>query len=219
MNVALKLLTAERTVIKRTRQTKTIIDQHLLTCSVTIVHALDLPHSHVTLVNHDKKIIWEEIKKCKRWLSLTTTIHVTRIVLNAVGVAHFSQHFNVVFCSLANTLRFNKLTLFFKESDLLFHFLLNLTDGDFHMLVISHKVGGRKDNQMVNIRNHTSCQGLNLTDTINLITEKLYPKGMLVTASWKELNHITTHTKTPTLKVDVIALKLNVHKVIEQLVP
>ena len=72
---------------------------------------------------------------------------------------------------------------------------------------------------MVNIRNHTSCQGLNLTDTINLITEKLYPKGMLVTASWKELNHITTHTKTPTLKVDVIALKLNVHKVIEQLVP
>ena len=39
---------------------------------------------------------------------------------------------------------------------------------------------------------------------------------MLITRSWENLDHISSNTELAPLKVDVIALKLDIHQVIEQ---
>ena len=88
--MAFKLLPTQWPVIQGRRQTETIVDQHFLARAVSIVHALDLSHGHVTFIDHDEKIFWEEVKKGVRWLSLTPAIHVTGVVFDAIGVAHLS---------------------------------------------------------------------------------------------------------------------------------
>ena len=86
--MAFKLLTTQWPVIQGRWQTEAIVDQHLLARAVPIVHALDLSHGHVTFIDHNEKIFWEEVKKGVGRLSFTPAIHVTGVVFDAIGVAH-----------------------------------------------------------------------------------------------------------------------------------
>ncbi|CGF57502.1 Uncharacterised protein [Streptococcus pneumoniae] len=116
MNVTLKLLPTERTIVQSRRQTETIINQHFFTRTVSIVHALDLPYGHMTLVNHNQEIIWEEVEKRIRRLSFAPSIHVARIIFNPIGIAHLTQHFDIILCPLFQTLGFKQFTFLFKDS-------------------------------------------------------------------------------------------------------
>ena len=77
MYMTLEFFTSKRTVIKRRWQTETVINQHLLTSLVSVIHSLNLTHCHVTFINHDEEVFWEEIKQGERWLALFSPIHVS----------------------------------------------------------------------------------------------------------------------------------------------
>ena len=83
------------------------------------------------------------------------------------------------------------------------------------MVFIGHEVSGWEDGQMVHFTQDSTCQGFNLTNPVNFISEKLYPKGMFIPGSWENLHHITTNPEFPPLKVNVIALKLDIYQIIE----
>ena len=216
--MALKLLPAQRTVVQGRWQAETIINQHLLPRAVAIVHTPNLSHGHVTLVNHNQEIVREKVQKGIRRLSFTSTIHMARIVLNAVCIAHFTQHFDIILRTLFQALGFQKLAFFLKDSQLLLQLSLNLSNRHFHVVFIGHEVSSWEDGQMVHLTQDSTCQGFNLTNPVNLISEKLYSKGMLIPRSWENLHHITTNTEFPPLKVNVIALKLDIYQIIKQLV-
>ena len=88
VDMAFKLFPTQWPVIQSRRQTEAIVDQHFLARAVSIVHALDLSHSHVAFIDHDEEIFWEEVKESVRRLSFTPAIHVTRVVFDPIGVAH-----------------------------------------------------------------------------------------------------------------------------------
>ena len=96
VDMAFKLLTTQWPVIQSRRQTETIVDQHFLARAVSIVHALDLSHSHVAFIDHDEEIFWKEVKESVRRLTFTPAIHVTGVVFDPIGVAHLPQHFNII---------------------------------------------------------------------------------------------------------------------------
>ena len=79
------------------------------------------------------------------------------------------------------------------------------------MLFVGHKVSRREKNEVLDFTEITSCQALNLTDAVNLITEKFHTKGVFITASWENLDHITAYTEFPTLEINVITLKLDIN--------
>ena len=86
------------------------------------------------------------------------------------------------------------------------------------MLFVGHKVSRWEKNKVLNFTEIASCQTFNLTDAVNLITEKFDTKGVLITAGRKDFDHITTYTEFPTLEINVISLKLDINQVIEQLI-
>ena len=79
------------------------------------------------------------------------------------------------------------------------------------MLFISHKVSRREKNKVLNLAEIASCQTFNLTDAVNLITEKFHTKGVFIAAGRKNFDHIATHTEFPTLEINVISLKLDIN--------
>ena len=86
------------------------------------------------------------------------------------------------------------------------------------MVVIGHEVSGWENSQVVHISQNLARQSFNLTNPLNLVPEKLNAKGMLITRSRENFNHIPTNTEFPPLKVDIIALKLDIHQVIEKFI-
>ena len=82
------------------------------------------------------------------------------------------------------------------------------------MLFIGHKVSSREKNKVLNFTEITSGQTLNLTNAVNLITEKFDTKGMFITASRENFDYITTYTEFPTLEINVISLKLDINQII-----
>ena len=140
------------------------------------------------------------------------------IVLNAICIAHFTQHFDIVLRALLQALGFQQLAFLLKDSKLLLQLGLNLGNGYFHVVFIGHEVSGWEDGQMVHFAQDSTCQGFNLTNPVNLISEKLHPKGMLIPGSWENLHHIATNPEFTPLKVNVIALKLDIYQIIKQLV-
>ena len=88
---------------------------------------------------------------------------------------------------------------------------MNLGNGYFHMVIIGHEVSGWENSQVVHFTKDLTRQSFNLTDAVNFVPEKLHPEGMFITRSWENLDHIPTNTEFPPLKVDVIALKLDIH--------
>ena len=86
------------------------------------------------------------------------------------------------------------------------------------MLFIGHKVGSWEKNKVLDLAEIASCQALNLTDAVNLITEKFHTKGVFIAAGRKNFDHITTYTEFPTLKINIVSLKLNINQVIKQLI-
>ena len=84
------------------------------------------------------------------------------------------------------------------------------------MVIIGHEVSGWENGQVIHISQNLARQSFDLTNPLNLIPEKLNPKGMFIARSWENLGHISTNTEFAPLKVDVIALKLDIHQVIEQ---
>ena len=86
------------------------------------------------------------------------------------------------------------------------------------MVVIGHEVSGWENSQVIHISQNLACQSFNLTNPLNLVSKKLNPKGMFITRSWKNLDHISSNTELAPLKVDVITLKLDIHQVIEQFI-
>ena len=79
------------------------------------------------------------------------------------------------------------------------------------MLFVGHKVSSWEKNKVLNFTEIASCQTFNLTNTVNLITEKFDTKGVLITAGRENLDHITAYTEFSTLEINVISLKLDIN--------
>ena len=83
------------------------------------------------------------------------------------------------------------------------------------MVVIGHEVSGWENSQVVHISQNLACQSFNLTNPLNLVPKNSPERHVHHAKLGKSRPHPHEHGISP-LKVDVIALKLDVHQVIEQ---
>src|SRR4029079_17927493 len=85
---ALELIEAQRAIVERRRQTKTVVDQVFLARTVTAIHAADLRYRDVTFVDDHQRVARQIIEQRWRRLSGCATREVTRVVLDSLAEAH-----------------------------------------------------------------------------------------------------------------------------------
>ena len=61
INFLLPFFKLEGTIIQRTRQAKSMLDQCLFAAAITRIHGPHLGHGHVRLVDEQQEILWKEI--------------------------------------------------------------------------------------------------------------------------------------------------------------
>ena len=100
-----ELVEGQRPVVEGRRQAEAVLDERLLARAVAGVHAADLRHGHVRLVDDDERVLRQVVDQGGRLLARLAPGEVARVVLDAVAVADLAQHLHVEERALLEPLR------------------------------------------------------------------------------------------------------------------
>ena len=106
-----ELLEALRAVVQRAGQAKAVVDERLLARAVAFVHAADLRHGLVGLVDEADEVLGEVVDQAVRPLAGLAFVEDPRVVLDARAEAHLAQHLHVVLRALAQAVGLQQLAL------------------------------------------------------------------------------------------------------------
>jgi len=107
-NALFKLVEAQRPVVQGRGQAEAVINQGLLTRAIAVKHAADLRHPDVRLVDDQQVIVGKIIEQVGRRHPGGLAGEVTAVILDAVAVAEFGDHFQVEQGPLLQTLSLNQ---------------------------------------------------------------------------------------------------------------
>ena len=105
----------KRAVVQGGGKAPAEINEGLLARPVALVHAGNLRHGDVRLVDDEQMVFGEEIDEAERAFAGGTSGEVARIILDAVAKAQLAQHFQIVAGPLLQALSLEKLSLRAKE--------------------------------------------------------------------------------------------------------
>ena len=114
-----ELVEAQRPVVERRRQPEAVPDELLLAAAIALVHAADLRHGVVRLVDEDQEVAREVVEQRERRRARRPPVEDARVVLDAVAVAELPQHLHVVLRALADAVRLQRLAGLLERRDLL----------------------------------------------------------------------------------------------------
>ena len=120
-----ELVEVERPVVERRRQAKAVLDQGFFARAVAAVHAADLRHGDVALVDHQEKIVGKVTQQRRRRLARLAPGQMPRVVFDAGAEAHLFEQFEVVERALLQALRFEQFALILQLLQALFQLQAN----------------------------------------------------------------------------------------------
>ena len=113
--LGVELVELQRAVVFGAREAEAVVDEHLLSRLVAVVHGAHLRQGDVAFVDDCEEIVREIVEEALRRRAGRAASQRPRIVLDAVAVAELAHHLYVVFGALAQTLRFQKFAFRFEE--------------------------------------------------------------------------------------------------------
>ena len=86
-----------------------MLHQRHLTRTVAFVHAADLRHRYMALVDDAEHVLRKVIDQGKRRLARFSTVQMARVVLDTVAKTHGLEHLEIIVGALLQTLRLEQL--------------------------------------------------------------------------------------------------------------
>ncbi len=93
VHAMLEFFERKRTIVERRRQTEAVLDQRLLARAVAVIHAMQLRHGLMRLVDEHQIVARKVIQQSRRRLARKPSGKMPRVVFNAMAVAHGFDHF------------------------------------------------------------------------------------------------------------------------------
>ncbi len=106
-----KLVKIERPVIHGRGQPEAVIHQVLLARAVAVIHAVELRHCNMALVDEQQVVGRKIIQQRRRRLPGLAAIQMARVILNAGAHPGGEQHFEIIPRALLQALRFKEFIL------------------------------------------------------------------------------------------------------------
>ena len=112
MHAILEFLKRQRTIIQRARQPEPVLHQVLFARPVAVIHALQLRHRLMALVDEHQGVRRQIIEQRRRRLARQPPRKMPRVILDAVAVADLLDHLQIEHGALPDALRLDALALF-----------------------------------------------------------------------------------------------------------
>ncbi len=99
------LAEVQRPVVECRRQTEPVFDQDFFSGAIAVIHAANLRHGLVALVDDDDDVLRQVVEQRRRRLPRQPARQVARVVLDPVAIADFLDHLEVEHRALVEPLR------------------------------------------------------------------------------------------------------------------
>ena len=175
-----ELLPAQRSVVHRRRQPEPVLDQRPLARHVALVHAADLRHRHVRLVDHEEEVLGEVVEQAVRRAACGPPVDVPRVVLDAGAEADLAHHLDVVGRAHAQPLRLEQLAGALERGELRLELGLDAGDRPVEALLAGHVVRGRRDEQLLVLADDLAGHRVEHEEALDLVAEHLDPDRVLL---------------------------------------
>ena len=209
-HAALELIEAQGTVIKRARQAKSMFYQRNLARAVSFVHAADLRHRHVALVDDAEHVLGEIVDEREGRLARSTAVEVTRVVLDAVAISHVLKHLEVIARTLAQALSLEEFIGFLELGQALRKLLVDGVECAVDLGTLRDIVTCRPDGHRVKLAQNLARDLIDLGDNLDFIAKELDAERVL--RIWrKHIHALPAHTEAAASKIDIVAVILDVY--------
>ena len=148
-------------------------------------------------IHNHEEILGEIIKQRKRRLPGFASVKIAGIVLNALAIADFAHHFDVVQRSLFNALCLKKLVRSLKLVYALPQVVFNLPDCRLQLFLAGCIMRCGEHGNMRTLKQNLSSKRIHLADALDFIPKKFYAQHLVRPVHGEDVQHIPFGTKRP----------------------
>jgi len=195
-----------------------VIDEGDLAGAIALVHAADLRNGDMGLVDDAEHVLGEVVDERVGRLARGTAVKVTRVVLDAVAVAHALEHLEVVRRALREALRLEHVVGSLELGHTLLQLVADGREGARDLGTLRDVVRRGPDGHGIELADHLARDVVDLRDELDLIAEEPDAQRVLRIGR-KDVDDIPPHAEHAALEVVVVAVVLDVDEVADEVVP
>ena len=213
----LELVEAQGAVVQAAGQAKAVLGEGDLAGAVALVHAADLRHRDVGLVDDAEEVLREVVDEGVGRLARRTAVQMARVVLDAGAKSHGLQHLQVVVHAHLQTLSLKKLPLFLELLQALAQLVLDGAKRLIHLRARRDVMGRGPDGQCLVGVQHLARDLVDLVDGLDLVPPEL-DAHRVVGVRRKHVQRVAPHAEGAALLLVVVAVVLDVDELVDDLV-
>ena len=209
-----------RAVVQRARQPEPVVHERLLARSVPLVHAADLRHGLVGLVDETHEVLREVVDQAVRPLAGPAPVEDARVVLDPRAEPHLAQHLHVVLGPLTQPVRLQRLAVGLQLRAALVQLAADRRHGRFDRALAHVVVRRRPDRHVLEIvLDQLARERVELRQPLDLIAEHARPVRRRLGVRRPYLQRLSPDPERPAREHRVVARVLDRHQLPEQLIP
>ena len=207
-----------RPVVHRARQPEAVVHQRRLARAVALVHAADLRHGLVRLVEEADEVLGEVVDQAVRARAGRAAVEDARVVLDAGAEPDLAQHLHVVLGALAQAVRLEQLALGLELRGALVELVADLRHRALHRPVLDVVVRRRPDRDVLEVvDDQLARQRVEVLQALHLVAEQARAEGRLRVGG-EDLQRVAAHAERAAPERRVVAVVLEVDELAQQLV-
>ena len=204
-------------VVERARQPEAVVHQRLLARAVALVHAADLGHRLVRLVDEADEVVGEEVEQAVGPRAGLAPVEDARVVLDPVAEAELAQHLHVELRALAQPVRLEQLALLLELLAARLELVADLHHGALDRVAVGGVVGGGPDRGVVELLQHLAAERVELLQRLDLVAEEDGAVGGLGVGG-EDLERLAAHAEAAATEHAVVARVLDVDELAQHCV-
>ena len=213
----LELIEAQRAVVQAAGQTKPVLGERDLARAVALVHAADLRHGHVALVDDAQEVFREVVDERVRRLAGRAAVHVPRVVLDAGAEPHRLEHLQVVVHAHLQPLGLEQFALVLELLQTFAQLVADGAERAVHLRARRHVMRRRPDGQRLVFVQHLACDMVDLRDGLDLVAPEVDAHGV-VGIRREHVERVAPHAERAAFQLVVVAVVLDVDKLVDDVV-
>ena len=217
IDVIVELVVRQRTVVERAGQTEAVLDEDGLARPVAGVHGVHLRQRDVRLVDEEQPVLREEIDQAPRRRAGFAAGQMPRVVLDAVAVADFAQHLQVVARALLEPLRFEQFAVLAEIARAALRTRSRsptIARRSFSSGVMKCLAGKISSSSLLST--YSPVSRIDDVDRLDRVAEELDAMDELFVHA-DELEHVAAHPERAAHQIEIVAPVLHVHEFAKQL--
>ena len=209
----ISFLEFKRAIVESGRKAESEFDQGLLAGAIAIIHGMELGQRLVRLVDNEEEVVGEVVDEAWRRGSWVAAAEVAGVVFDPLAITYFADHFEIVAGPLFDALRFDEPIFAFEEGDSVSEFLPDRVDGLIADVFRGDIVRAGINRDLFKALADFACEGIDLAQSLDLVSEKLDSIGEVVFISGDDFKNIASGAEGGADKIVVVASVVHFDKV------